>query len=445
MSNTIVILGAGESGTGAAVLAQKMGYDVFLSDNGMIKSKYKDELIARGIAFEEGQHTETQLLKARLVVKSPGIPDTVPIVQALRTAGISVISEIEFAGQFTRAKMICITGTNGKTTTTMLTYHLLKELGFNVGLAGNVGLSLARQVAESDFDIYVLEISSFQLDGMFDFKADIAVLLNITPDHLYRYDNKFQNYIDSKFRIIQNQSSTDTFIYCADDSVIASELEKRTIESKKYPFTVNGTVNEGAFLQNNSLVVKINHEEEFIMKAEKLPLGGIHNTYNSMAAGIVARLNDMRSEKLKESFQTFTGVEHRLEKFLKIGGVRFINDSKATNVNSVWYALQSIDTPIVLIMGGKDEGNDYGMIKDLVRSKVKAIVCIGVDNSLIYSTFTGVVEVYDSEGMNDAVKKAYTLAHEGDTVLLSPACKSFDRFENFEDRGKQFKEAVKEL
>ncbi len=444
MTRRIAILGAGESGTGAAILAQKMGYDVFLSDFGTIKDKYKAELTARNIAFEDGKHTENLILNADEVIKSPGIGEHVALVQQIRKKNIPIISEIEFAARFTSAKKICITGSNGKTTTTMMTYHILKDAGFKVGLGGNVGQSFAWQVAEHDFDFYVLEISSFQLDDMFDFKAEIAILMNITPDHLYRYDNKFENYVNSKFRILQNQISADSFIYCADDEVIMSEISKRNIKAQQYPFSVQNQTEQGAFIKDNILKI-ITKNEEFSMKEEKLPLGGIHNKYNSMAAGIAAKLNEIRNEKLRESFQSFQGVEHRLEKFIKVGGVRFINDSKATNVNSTWYALQSIDGQVILILGGKDEGNDYGILKDLVRQKVKAIVCMGADNTPIISAFSGITELYDTHSMTEAVEKAYTLAKEGDTVLLSPACKSFDLFQNYEDRGLQFKKAVREL
>jgi len=444
MTKRIAILGAGESGTGAAILAQKMGYDVFLSDFGSIKDKYKAELTARNIAFEEGKHTEDLILNADEVIKSPGIGEGAALVKKIRQQHIPIISEIEFAARFTSAKKICITGSNGKTTTTMMTYHFLKDAGFNVGLGGNVGQSFAWQVAEHNFDYFVLEISSFQLDDMFEFKAEIAILMNITPDHLYRYDNKFQNYVDSKFRILQNQTSADSFIYCADDEVITEEISKRNIEAERYPFSVSTENEQGAFIKDNILKI-ITKNEEFSMKEEKVPLGGIHNKYNSMAAGIAAKLNEIRNEKLRESFQSFQGVEHRLEKFIKVGGVRFINDSKATNVNSTWYALQSIENQVVLILGGVDEGNDYGILNDLVRQKVKAIVCMGVDNSPIIKAFTGITELYETASMNDAVAKAYTLANEGDTVLLSPACKSFDLFKNYEDRGQQFKKAVREL
>ncbi len=445
MKRKIVILGAGESGTGAAVLAKKQAFKVFVSDTGNISEKYKQVLTDNDIDFEEGKHTENIILSADEIIKSPGIPDNVPILKKAKELNIPIISEIEFGGRYTDAKKICISGSNGKTTTTMMIWHILKQAGFNVGLAGNVGKSFAWQVAEHDFDYYVIEISSFQLDGMFDFKADTAILLNITPDHLYRYDNKFENYVDSKFRIIQNQTENDHFIYCADDEVLTSEIKKRHIKAKKYAFTATNNKALAGFIADNILTININKTNMFEMDKNDLPLQGIHNQHNSLAAGITAQLNEIRNKELKKSFASFEGVEHRLEKFIKVGGVRFVNDSKATNVNSTWYALQSIDTKTVLIMGGVDEGNEYGMLKDLIRRKVKAIVCLGKNNEAIKQAFVGITEIYETQSMQKAVETAHYLADDGDTVLLSPACKSFDLFQNFEDRGTKFKEAVREL
>jgi UDP-N-acetylmuramoylalanine--D-glutamate ligase len=440
----VVILGSGESGTGAALLAKIKGCEVFVSDIAMTKANYKKFLLEHQIDFEEGKHTEALILNADEIIKSPGIPETVDLVVKARKLNIPVISEIEFAARYTHSKMICITGSNGKTTTTQLTYHILKSAGYNVGLAGNVGDSLAKQVALCSYDYYVIELSSFQLDGMYDFKADIAILLNITPDHLDRYDHKFQNYIDSKFRVIQNMGPDDAFIYCADDEVIENELKKRTIVPQKYPFTVTGKPNTSAYKENNTIIIDIK-SKNFIMDNGLLSLEGDHNVYNSMAAGISGLLSGITNEQLKESLTDFKGVEHRLEKYIKVGGIQFINDSKATNVNSVWYALQTVSEPIVLIMGGKDKGNDYGVLKDPIRRKVKAIIAMGVDNQPIIDAFCSIVEVYDTNSMEQAVKTAYQISCEGDTVLLSPACASFDLFENYEDRGRKFKDAVRNL
>lgn len=445
MRNKIVILGAGESGVGSAILAQKQGYAVFVSDLGKIKSKYQEVLSNYKISFEEGQHSEEKILDAEIVVKSPGIPDTAPLVQKLTGKGIPVISEIEFAGKFTAAKTICITGSNGKTTTTLLTYHILKNAGLNVGLAGNVGKSFAWQVAEEQHDVYVIELSSFQLDGMNDFKADVAVLLNITPDHLDRYGYNMQNYINSKFRIIQNQTKNDVFVYCADDEIIQNEIAKKEIKPACIPFTLKEPENPGAGISAEKLIINFN-QKQFSMSILDLSLQGKHNTYNSMAAGIASMVFQIRNDQLRESLAAFHGVEHRLERFLKVHGIEFINDSKATNVNSTWYALESIPKSIVWIAGGIDKGNDYTMLKPLVKEKVKAIVCLGKDNSKLHATFDGIVKsVVDTASMDEAVKTAYYLARNGDTVLLSPACASFDLFENYEDRGKQFKEQVRNL
>jgi UDP-N-acetylmuramoylalanine--D-glutamate ligase len=444
----IVVLGAGESGTGAALLAQKKGFAVFVSDFGPVADQYKKELGQAGIPFEENQHTEDRILTATEVIKSPGIPDKAPIIKKLIEKNIPIISEIEFAARYTSAKLICITGSNGKTTTTMLTYHILQNAGLNVGLAGNIGKSFAKQVAFDDFEYYVLEISSFMLDNMYSFKADIAVLLNITPDHLDRYDYKMENYSDSKFRVIQNQQQGDVFIYCADDEEINKGLAKRRINSKAYPFSIEKTLEQGAFLHGDQIIINLHHtnQESLTMSINDLALQGKHNIYNSMASGIVAKVLELRNETIRESMGSFTNIEHRLEHVAKISGIDFINDSKATNVNSTWYALESMPGDVVLILGGVDKGNDYGMLKDLVKSKVKSIVCLGKDNKRIHEAFENDVEVIvNTFSANEAVQIAYHLAKKGDTVLLSPACASFDLFKNYEDRGNQFKKAVKEL
>ena len=445
MSKRIVILGAGESGTGAAILAKKQGNKVFVSDLSTISEKYKQVLTDFEIEFEEGKHTEESILNADFVVKSPGIPDKAPIIKKLKENQISILSEIEFAGKYTSAKMICITGSNGKTTTTMLIYHLLQKAGFNVGLAGNVGRSFAWQVAEENFDYYVIELSSFQLDNMYDFKADIAVLLNITPDHLDRYDYQMQNYVDSKFRILQNQTEDDVFIYCADDPVILSELNKIKITARKAPFTLGKPMENGAGLEQDNMIINWD-QNTFSMSILDISLQGKHNTYNSMAAGLAGMVLQIRNENIRESLAEFKGVEHRLERFLKVHGIDFINDSKATNVNSTWYALESMTKQTVWIVGGIDKGNNYDELLDLVRSKVKAIVCLGKDNSKIMKVFKDVVpNIVETRSMVDAVRSAYYLAKNGDAVLLSPACASFDLFENYEDRGRQFKTAVRDL
>lgn len=445
LRNKLVILGAGESGVGSAILAQKQGYAVFVSDSGKIKEKYKSTLANYNIEFEEGTHSEEKILKTELVVKSPGIPDTAPLILKLKQNGIPVISEIEFAGRYTNAKTICITGSNGKTTTTLLTHHILESAGLNVGLAGNVGKSFAWQVAEEQHDIYVIELSSFQLDGMYDFRADVAVLLNITPDHLDRYNYSMENYTGSKFRILQNQTKNDYFIYCADDEVIQTETAKKEIKPACIPFTLKEPANPGAGISAEKLIINFN-QKQFSMSILDLSLQGKHNTYNSMAAGIASMVFQIRNEQLRECLSNFQGVEHRLERFLKVHGIEFVNDSKATNVNSTWYALESIPKSIVWIAGGIDKGNDYTMIKPLVKEKVKAIVCLGKDNSKLHAAFDSLVKnVVDASGMEEAVKAAYYLARNGDTVLLSPACASFDLFDNYEDRGNQFKEQVRNL
>lgn len=442
----LVILGAGESGVGAAILAQQQGFDVFVSDFGAIKEIYQNELLALNIPFEAQQHTEELILNADEVVKSPGIPDKVGIIRKLKDQGTSIISEIEFAGRYSQAKMICITGSNGKSTTTMLTYHIMEKAGLNVGLAGNIGKSFARQVALASHDYYVLEISSFMLDNMYAFKADIAVLLNITPDHLDRYDYQMANYIKSKFRIVQNQTQNDHFIYCDDDQEISSFMATAPIKSQKHPFSIEHEIKNGAYLNSDKLMINLTNTDQFEMTIKDLALQGKHNVYNSMASGIVARILEIRSETVRESMSNFKNIEHRLEFVANISGISFVNDSKATNVNSTWYALESMNTDVVLIMGGVDKGNDYEMLKDLVRQKVKAIICLGKDNKALHSAFEDEVEIMvNTFSAREAVEIAYHLAKKGSTVLLSPACASFDLFKNYEDRGDQFKAAVKEL
>lgn len=441
----IVVLGAGESGAGAAVLAHVKGYEVFVSDMSSIKDRYKSLLNEYNIAWEEGQHTEHLIMDADEVIKSPGIPDTAPLVKALYAKGTPIISEIEFAGRYTDARMICITGSNGKTTTTLLTYHILKSAGLKVGLAGNVGQSLAYQVATCNYDYYVVELSSFQLDNMYNFKADIAVLLNITPDHLDRYDHKMENYVDAKFRITRNQTANDAFIYWNDDPVINEKLQTLHIESQVYPFSENPEPHSRAYTEDNKVVINT-IDDTFTMEEQDLSLTGRHNLYNSLAAGISANLLHIEKEDIRRALSDFQAVEHRLEPVATVRGVKFINDSKATNVNSCWYALESMTTPVVLILGGKDKGNDYTEIEQLVNDKVKAIVCMGVDNSKLHAFFDGKVPyIVDAGSMQEAVSLAYEAAQPGDTVLLSPCCASFDLFTSYEDRGKQFKACVKSL
>lgn len=441
----IVVLGAGESGVGSAILAQKKGFDVFVSDMSAIKPKYKEELERRGIPYEEKQHTEELILNADEVIKSPGIPEKAPMIKALRAQNTPIVSEIEFAGRYTDAKTICITGSNGKTTTTMLTYHILCEAGYNVGLAGNVGRSFAWQVAEQAFDYYVIELSSFQLDGMYDFRADVAILLNITPDHLDRYEYKFQNYIDSKFRILQNMTKEQTFVYWSEDPVIKAELAKREIMASQAPFKESTMHNSQFTITEDELI--FGFEEELRIKTEEITIKGKHNMYNSMAAAVAANIMGVKNETIRRSLATFQGVEHRLEYVATIRGVRYINDSKATNVNSCWYALQSMKTPVVLILGGTDKGNDYSEIADLVREKVHTLIFMGLDNKKLneYFGLNSNCKIVDTDNLADAVKAAYEVAQKGDTVLLSPCCASFDLFKNYEDRGEQFKEAVKKL
>ncbi|MDB5088670.1 MAG: UDP-N-acetylmuramoylalanine--D-glutamate ligase [Mucilaginibacter sp.] len=441
----IAILGAGESGVGAAYLAQQQGYDVFVSDFGTITDAYKQQLQDWKIRFEENQHTEAEILKAVEVIKSPGIPDKAPIIKKIKKKEIPVISEIEFAGRYTNAKIIGITGSNGKTTTSSLTYHILKNAGLNVGLAGNIGKSFAYQVATEKFDFYVLELSSFMLDDMFSFKVDIAVLLNITPDHLDRYDYKLENYAASKFRISQNQTASDYFIYCADDPETIKGMAERSFAAQQLPFSIEKKIEYGAYLEQDNIVINI-HQQHFQMSIHELALQGKHNIYNSMASGIVAKVLELRNPSMRESMGNFKSIEHRLESVGKISGISFINDSKATNVNSTWYALESMTSDVVLILGGVDKGNDYSMLKDLVKQKVKAIVCLGKDNRRIHEAFEDVVEIIvNTYSAQEAATVSYHLATKGDTVLLSPACASFDLFKNYEDRGRQFKQAVKEL
>ena len=441
----LVILGGGESGVGTAILGKKKGYDVFVSDFGKIKDNYKEVLTINGIKWEEETHTENKILNADIVMKSPGIPDKSGIVKKIKEKSIQIVSEIEFAASFTKAITIGITGSNGKTTTTMLTYHLLKSAGLNVGLAGNIGKSFAWQVAEDKYDYYVLELSSFQLDGIFDYKPHIAVLTNISPDHLDRYDYKYENYIASKFRITMNQTQSDYFIYDADDEAISEWFKQNKTKAQLIPFSLTKTFEKGAFLKDNKMEVNIN-EEEFIMETEYIALEGKHNLKNAMAATSVAKLMKIRKETIRESLSNFQGVEHRLEKVLKIQNVQYINDSKATNVNATFFALDSMNTPTVWIVGGVDKGNDYTELMSLVNEKVKAIICLGVDNKKIIDAFGNIVDVMiEVDSMNDAVKMAQRLSEKGDTVLLSPACASFDLFENYEDRGRQFKYAVQNL
>lgn len=443
----IVILGAAESGVGAAILAKEKGFEVFVSDNGTIKDKYKTMLVENAIDFEENQHTEEKILQATEVIKSPGIRSDAPLIVKLLSLGTPVISDLEFAARYTDATLICITGSNGKTTTTLLTYHILKQAGLNVGLAGNVGKSFALQVAHNNFDYYVLEISNFQLDHMYDFKADIAILLNITPDHLDRYEYKFQNYINSKFRILQNMQSEDTFIYCSDDQVLIDEIGKRSIEAEKVAFTVTDDSTKQAYLKDDVIYVDLLNKDSFSVSVNDMQLRGKHNYGNSMAAMLAAKAVNIKNEKIRESLMSFENVEHRLEKvpFL-VKGVEFINDSKATNVNSVWYALDSMTKPVIWIAGGTDKGNDYAELFDLVRQKVKALVCLGVDNEKLKKSFGDKIEtIVETRSMKDAIEKSFALAEPGDVVLLSPACASFDLFKSYVDRGLQFKQEVRNL
>ncbi len=441
----LVILGGGESGVGTAILGKKQGYDVFVSDFGKIKDNYKEVLIINGIQWEDEHHTESKILNADIVMKSPGIADKVSIVKKIVEKGIPVISEIEFAAPFTNATIIGITGSNGKTTTTMLTYHLLKSAGLNVGLGGNIGKSFAWQVADESFDFYVLELSSFQLDGIVTFKPHIAIITNISPDHLDRYEYKYENYIASKFRITKNQTELDYLIYDADDEAINEWLQKNKTKAQLLPFSITKQIENGSFLKNKTMEININ-QEEFLMETSQIALEGKHNLKNAMAATSVAQLMRIRKDTIRESLSNFQGVEHRLEKVLKIQNVQYINDSKATNVNAAFFALDSMSTPTVWIVGGVDKGNDYSELMALVNEKVKAIICLGVDNKKIIDAFGNIVDVMiEVDSMSDAVKMSQRLTEKGDSVLLSPACASFDLFENYEDRGKQFKQAVRNL
>ena len=440
----IAILGAGESGVGAAILSKKMGWNVFVSDFGKIKDAFKTELIENQLEWEEENHSEERILQADLVIKSPGIPEKAPLILKLRERGVKIISEIEFASYYSNAKTICITGSNGKTTTTMLLYHILKKAKLNVGLAGNVGKSYAKQVAENTFDWYVLELSSFQLDDMHTFKADIAILTNISPDHLDRYAYNMQNYVDSKFRILQNQTENDWFIYNYDDPIIQAEIAKKSISAKLAPFSLKEEMKIGGHANKEQLTININ--EQFTMSIHDLALKGRHNAQNSLASGIASRILEIRKEVVRESLEDFVNVEHRLEFVAKVHGIEFINDSKATNVNSTWYALETMDKPTVWIVGGVDKGNDYSELLDLVKDKVKAIICLGLDNQKLLETFSGAVEtIVEARSAMEAVAYGYRLAKKDETVLLSPACASFDLFDNYEDRGNQFKEAVRSL
>ncbi len=444
----LVVLGAAESGIGAALLGKQQGWDVFVSDGGAIKDKYKEELQTAGIDYEEKKHTEEKILNADCVVKSPGISDKVAIVKKVREAGIEVCSEIEFGYRYkNNSRIIAITGSNGKTTTTALTFHLLKEADYDVAMVGNIGYSFARQVAERPHEWYVMEVSSFQLDDIHSFKPDVAVLLNITPDHLDRYEYKFENYIKAKFRIVENQTEREYFVVNYDDPVIKEHITTHFIQSNTIYFTMSeqNISNEGGFINDDKMNIRFNGEE-LNMSIHDLSTKGKHNLYNSMAAGISSRIAGIRKEKIRESFSSFKGLEHRLEFVATIRGVDFINDSKATNVNSVWYALESMTKPTVLILGGQDKGNDYNEILELVKEKVKAIVCMGIDNAPIHAAFEGVIEtIVDTKSAKDAVNAAYALAEKDEVVLLSPACASFDLFTNYEDRGEQFKEAVRNL
>lgn len=440
----LVILGGGESGVGTALLGKAKGYEVFLSDKGKIKEKYKEVLIHNEIEFEDEQHTESKILDADIVMKSPGIPDKVALVKQIRGKGIQVVSEIEFASKFTNATIVGITGSNGKTTTANLTHHILKQ-ELEVGLSGNIGKSFALQILEHDYPNYVLEISSFQLDDIVDFKPHIAVLLNITPDHLDRYDYKFENYIASKFRIVMNQTKDDYLIYDADDEVIVEWLKSHKVQSTLLPFSLTKTIENGAYLDKEEIKITIDNNQ-IIMSTTNLALEGKHNIKNQMAASTVAHLLKIRKQTIRESLENFQGVEHRLEKVLKINKVRYINDSKATNVNATYFALDSMESPTIWIVGGVDKGNDYRELFPFINEKVKAIICLGVDNEKLLNTFGKMVDtIVETQSMNEAVKMAYKLAETGDTVLLSPACASFDLFENYEDRGRQFKEAVRNL
>lgn len=446
MSHRLVILGGGESGIGAAILGKKAGYEVFLSDGGQLKASYKQELFDNGIEFEEGQHTAEKILSASEVMKSPGIPEKNEMVKQIRSKGIPVISEIELAYRFKgNSKIVAITGSNGKSTTTALTYHICKTAGLDCAMVGNIGISFAKQVALDPKEIYVVEVSSFQLDDIKEFRADIAMLLNITEDHLDRYNYQFENYINSKFRIVENQTPNDYFIYCLDDEVIMQKLPLLTIHTNPLPFSMKQEVKKGGYIKGDQMMLRI-QEERVSMSIYDFALKGKHNNYNTMAAGIAAATLGIRKEKIREAVKNFHSLEHRMEFVAMVRGVEFINDSKATNVNSTWFALESMNKPTVLVLGGTDKGNDYGLIADLVKDKVKAIVCMGVDNKKIIEAFKDIVPVIvETDSAKKAVNASFKLAEKGDVVLLSPACASFDLFKNYEDRGRQFKDAVKEL
>ena len=445
MSKRLVILGGGESGAGTAVLGLKQGYDVFLSDKGKIATKHKEILAEYKVEYEEEQHTESKILNADIVMKSPGIPEKADLVKKLRANNVRIVSEIEFASWYTDAKIVGITGANGKTTTTMLTYQLLKDGGLNVGLGGNIGKSFAMQVATENHEHYVLEISSFQLDDIETFSPHISILTNITPDHLDRYDYELQNYVTAKYAIAKNQKPTDVFIYCADDEITMQNIDKYPTLAQKIPFSYEKDIAEGAYVKDETIHININNNP-FTMSIQELGIRGRHNVYNSMAAGIVANIYGLRKEQIRESLANFKSLEHRLETVTKIRGIEFINDSKATNVNSTWYALESVSKPIIWIAGGVDKGNDYTVLEGLVKKKVRAMICLGVDNTKLHSAFSKHVDiVVNCNNMRDAVRMAYQLSNPGDAVLLSPACASFDLFQNYEDRGKKFKDAVIQL
>ena len=445
MKKKIVILGAGESGTGSAILALKKGFDVFVSDSGAVKEKYGEILNNHKIRWEQGRHTEKEIFTADEVIKSPGIREDAPLIVRLRKKKIPVISEIEFAGRYAKGIKICVTGSNGKTTVTNLIWHILKKAGRNVAMTGNVGNSLAMAVAEGPYDYYVIELSSFQLDGMYKFKAEIAVLMNITPDHLDRYDHELQNYIDSKFRITRNQKKSDFLIYWADDPIIKAELAKKKYGMTLLPFSDKSKEKMAAYIENNELIIDFQHKTN-LMTIHELALKGRHNTYNSMAAAIAGKVLNIRKDMIRESLADFQGVEHRLEPVIKVSGINFINDSKATNVNSTWYALECMETKVVWIVGGIDKGNDYSELFPVVKQKVRAIVCLGKDNRKIMEAFRDKVPtIVETTAMDEAVRAAYYLAKKGETILLSPACASFDLFNNYEDRGRQFKAAVRNL
>ncbi len=448
MMKRIVILGSGESGTGAAMLAKKQGFDVFVSDKGLIPDNFKQELNTIGVSFEEGHHTTELILNADEIIKSPGIPDDNSLLIEARQKGIAIINELEFAARYTKAKIIGITGTNGKTTTTKLVYHLLKNAGLDVAVGGNIGISLARLLTERDYQYLVLEISSFQLDNMYNFKADISVLCNITADHLDRYQYNLQNYVDAKFRITQNQTDKDVFIYCAEDELTMNNISKHIINAKQIPFAYDKDLAIGAHVQNGQIISNITTENlnPFTMYINELALKGRHNAYNSMAAAIIGQVLNIRKESIRESLISFQHVEHRLESVTTSGGIEYINDSKATNVNSTWYALESMEKPTVWIAGGVDKGNDYSLLKEMVKEKVRIIVCLGLDNRKLHEAFGADVDmIINTTSMSEAVHVAKQMAKKGEAVLLSPACASFDLFKNYEDRGRQFKKAVRDL